>query len=70
MNELRAELAGVLADDLADRPQRCGHSSDPMCCPYINFPILAAFFVEAEKPLTTTLDVFDPWDAPAPTTDD
>lgn len=62
MKSLRVELAEALAADLADHPQLCGHSSDPMCCPYVNFPTLAAFFVEAEKPLTSTSG-FDPWEA-------
>lgn len=41
---IASELAEALAASLADRPQRCGHSSDPMCCPYENFPTLARFF--------------------------
>jgi hypothetical protein len=44
-----AECAEAVANALADRPQRCGHSSDPMCCPYENFPALAAFFVQAAR---------------------
>lgn len=57
---LRAELAEALAADLSERPQRCGHSSDPMCCPYENFPTLAAFFKSVETPAVP--DDFDPWD--------
>jgi hypothetical protein len=38
------ELAEAVANAVSDRPQRCGHSADPMCCPYENFPTLAAFF--------------------------
>jgi hypothetical protein len=47
---LRAELAEALAADLTDSPQRCGHSSGPLCCPYVNFPLLAAWFAAAEHP--------------------
>lgn len=42
--EALAELAEAVANALADRPQRCGHCSDPMCCPYENFPTLAEVF--------------------------
>lgn len=45
-----AELADVVANALADRPQRCGHASDPMCCPCQNFPTLAAFFDPDDDP--------------------
>ena len=59
-DDLRAELAEALAADLSERPQRCGHSSDPMCCPYENFPTLAAFFKATDAPPVP--DDFDPWD--------
>lgn len=66
---LRAELSEAVAADFGDSPQRCGHSSDPMCCPYENFPTLAAFFKSVETP--SVLDDFDPWDTrpvpPGPT---
>ncbi|NUS01971.1 MAG: hypothetical protein HOV97_05340 [Nonomuraea sp.] len=45
-----AELAEAVANALVDRPQRCGHSSDPMCCPHGNFPTLAEFFDPDEDP--------------------
>ena len=47
---LLIELTDAVAAALADRPQACGHSSDPMCCPYENFPSLAAFFDPEEDP--------------------
>jgi hypothetical protein len=50
------ELSEALADLLADRPQRCGHSSDPMCCPYENFPTLAAFFGPDDDALICGVD--------------
>lgn len=56
---IRTELAEALAADLSERPQRCGHSSDPMCCPYENFPTLAEFFGAVEAPPVP--DEFDPW---------
>jgi hypothetical protein len=61
---LQSELAEALAADLSERPQRCGHSSDPMCCPYENFPTLAAFFKSTEAPPPVP-DDFDPWDTSA-----
>lgn len=51
-----AELAEAVANALADRPQRCGHTSDPMCCPYENFPTLAAFFDPDNDPTICGLD--------------
>lgn len=52
-DQIATELADALANALADRPQHCGHSSDPMCCPYENFPTLAAFFDPAPNPAAT-----------------
>ena len=47
------EIAEAVANALADRPQRCGHSSDPTCCPYENFPTLAAIFDPEPDPADT-----------------
>lgn len=47
------ELAEAVANALADRPQRCGHSSDPLCCPYENFPTLAAVLDPEPDPSAT-----------------
>lgn len=61
-NPWRAELAEALLADLTDQPQRCGHSSDPMCCPWENFPLLGAWFAQATSPPEPIPD--DPWDPP------
>lgn len=46
---LVAELRSALRAHDEDRPQQCGHSSDPMCCPFENFPLLAGWFTEVER---------------------
>lgn len=60
IDAVRRELVEALHADLTERPQRCGHTSDPMCCPYENFPLLAAFFKQAEAP-PEPLPPGDPW---------